>query len=388
LVTFGNRLTISAEIMQPRAVYIHVPFCRRRCPYCNFTVAVDTSGLAARYLNAVTHEICRLDEIYDIDYLFIGGGTPTLLSCKELETLFAAIRSRFRWDSDLEWTVEANPNDLDQVKGRFLAESGVNRISIGGQSFDDNKLKTLGREHAGLELFHAIEQTSKWIGNVSLDLIFGVPGETHEVWQADLKTAGELPLSHVSTYGLTYEKGAAFWGLKQSGKLDAVSDDDELRMYFEAIDYLELKGFRHYEVSNFAREQRECRHNQTYWSLQPWFGFGPGAAGFVNNVRTVNHRSTTRYLQLVERQESPVAECESISPRQLVLERFVFGMRRRDGVDLQTLIANDESAAGSLIQANIEKHIAAGWMEIADGKVRLTRQGLALSDSLWPDYLD
>jgi oxygen-independent coproporphyrinogen III oxidase len=378
----------SLETLPPKAAYIHVPFCHHRCPYCNFTVTVERADWIQRYLKCLETELAWLGPAKkDVDTIFIGGGTPTLLDDSALEKLLNSLTTHLRLSQNGEWSIEANPNDLSEAKCRLLKAAGINRISIGGQSFNDAKLKQLGRNHSGQSLIEAIALCQEYFDNVSLDLIFGVPGESLATWQRDLDRAIALELKHVSTYGLTYEKGAAFWSQLQKGELRAVDEGDELAMYINAIDSLSSAGMEHYEVSNFARPTFQCRHNQTYWTMQPWYALGPGAAGFLNGKRTLNHRSTIKYLQLVEANQSPIIEAEAIDGAQLTRERFVFGMRLLRGVDLSLLSIEGEPEILSMIRSTIEKHVAAKWLIQEGSNVRLTPQGLTISDSLWPEYL-
>jgi len=339
-----------------------------------------------RYLSALEVELCQLESPRPVETIFIGGGTPTLLDESQLLRLTDSLRRWLPISETGEWTIEANPNDLTLEKCKLLADQGVSRISIGGQSFDPEKLQILGRDHDGETLQRAIETASRFFSRVSLDLIFGVPQETLAVWKRDLRLAIESGAQHVSTYGLTYEKGAAFWSQLQRGSIQATAEEEELAMYFEAIGQLSAAGMVHYEVSNFARTDYACRHNETYWAAQPWWGFGPGAASYVDGVRRVNHRSTSKYLQRIETGQSPVAESESIDWEQWTRERFVFGMRKIAGIDWHELEQLGEPTSLLSMKPIVDKHVEQGWFIREQNRVRLSRPGLAISDTLWPEY--
>ncbi len=374
------------DLDQPRAAYVHVPFCHHRCPYCNFTVVADHLEWVDRYLLAIEIELSQLKHPKPVDTIFIGGGTPTLLDESQLARLFDGLRRWLPMNAEGEWTIEANPNDLTASKCRFLSSQGINRISIGGQSFDAAKLKTLGRDHDGDGLRRAIMVAKDFCPNVSVDLIFGVPGETLPVWQHDLEAAFIAGVHHLSTYSLTYEKGAIFWSQLQRGNIRATTEEDELAMYFEAIERITDAGMLHYEVSNFAYPNYACRHNESYWTAQPWWAFGPGAASFVDGVRCINHRSTSKYLQKIEANQSPIAESETIDWAQWTRERFVFGMRKIVGVDWCELTRTGEPTSVAAIREILDRHIEAGWFVEEANQVSLSRAGLAISDGLWPEY--
>jgi oxygen-independent coproporphyrinogen-3 oxidase len=286
-----------------------------------------------------------------------------------------------------EWSIEANPLDVTQEKLELWSSFGIRRISLGGQSFDAKKLKVLERDHSPSQLQHAIELAQQFMTSVSLDLIFAAPGETLDVWRQDIETAIACKVDHLSTYGLTYEKGARFWGLRSRNQLPVVTEETELEMYAFAIDTLPAAGLEHYEISNFARQGHECRHNQTYWNGEAWWAFGPSAARYVGDVRSVNHRSTLTYLRRMEDASSPVDEREPLTASQKVRERFVFGMRQIAGVDWKRLAEQADEATRDSISVSISEHTQAGWMHVDAGRVQLTRQGLFLSDSLWHHYL-
>ena len=373
--------------MTPRAAYVHVPFCRRRCGYCNFTVVAGRDDLVADYLRAVELELRQLQTPREVDTLFFGGGTPTQLSPAALDQLCRLAREWFPLADGYEFSVESNPADLDESKLAVLQAAGVNRLSLGGQSFDDRKLESLERDHRCSQLQHAIGRCRPQFASLALDLIFAVPGETLEVWTADLQAAIAAGVDHVSTYGLTYEKGAAFWGRRQRGLLRPLDEEQERAMYEAAIDLLTAAGLEHYEVSNFARPGHRCRHNEVYWRGESYFAVGPGAARYVDGWREMNHRSTTTYLKRVLAGQSPVAERERLPPPDAARERLVFGLRMLEGVDRALFAAATGFQIDDLVGPALRRFVDQGLLEDTGGRVRLTRAGLLVSDALWPDLL-
>lgn len=374
------------DLSAPRAAYVHVPFCHTHCPYCNFTVIADRLDLVDRYVEAVAQELSTLGHPRAVNTIFIGGGTPTMLPRDAMQRLLATLQRWLPLASDGEWSIEANPQDVTQELCQLLRDQGINRISLGGQSFDSAKLRMLGRDHTGDQLASAIDTACQWFEEVSADLIFGVPGEDMHVWKSDLQMVTSRGLSHVSTYGLTYEKGARYWAQLQKGQLVAVPEETELEMYLYAIDTLTQHGMIHYEVSNFAKPGSECVHNQTYWQGHAWLGIGPGAAAYIDGTRTVNHRSTVKYLQRIEAGQSPVAESQRLDWSTRTRERFIFGMRQLKGVNWNELASSGEPKSIEDIAQQLPKHITLGFIEWHEGHVRLTPQGLPISDSLWLDY--
>jgi oxygen-independent coproporphyrinogen-3 oxidase len=342
--------------------------------------------LVDRYVEAVCRELTALGSPHAVKTIFIGGGTPTLLPREPMVRLFEEIRRWIPLVENGEWSIEANPQDINKDLCLLLRDQGINRISLGGQSFDATKLKTLGRDHTGDQLASAIDIARQWFDEVSVDLIFGVPGEDLQIWKADLSQATSRGVSHISTYGLTYEKGARYWSQLQKGELVAVPEETELEMYLTAIAFLKENEFTHYEVSNFAKPGSECQHNQVYWQGDPWLGIGPGAAAYVGGTRSVNHRSTLKYLQRMEAGESPVAESQVLDWSTRTRERFIFGMRRLRGVEWSSFASAGEPRSVEEISLQIPKHIQLGFLEWHDGYIRLTAAGLPISDSLWLDY--
>ncbi len=377
---------VAAE-SRPRAVYVHVPFCRHRCGYCNFTVVAGHDDLATAYLDAIEREMRWLGEPAEVETLFLGGGTPTHLTPPQLRRLLEAVRRWFPPVGDFEWSVEANPCDIDPAKADLLAEYGVNRVSLGAQSFDAAKLAVLERDHRGDDIRRAVEICRSRFASLSLDLIFGAPGESLAGWQQDLAAAMDLAPDHLSTYGLTYELGTTFWGRRLRGELASVAEDAERAMYETALDTLTAAGFEHYEVSNFARPGRRCRHNEVYWSGGRYFAIGPGAARYVGDTRQSNHRSTFTYIRRVLADQSPVAESETLSPEEQAREKLVLGMRTMEGVSPTALEQDTGFSLDQLAGAAVQRFKEWNLLTIANGRLRLTREGLLVSDSLWPDFL-
>jgi oxygen-independent coproporphyrinogen-3 oxidase len=376
-----------SESSSPRSAYVHVPFCRHRCGYCNFTLVAGRDDLAESYVEAIERELSWLGEPREVDTLYFGGGTPTHLSDPQLRRLLAAALRWFRPSDGYEFTVEANPADLDVAKSATLAEFGVNRVSLGGQSFQAGKLRLLERDHAPADIHRAIRLARQFAKSVSLDLIFGAPGESLEAWKHDLAAALEMDADHVACYGLTYERGTSFWTRRLRGELHPVHEEDERAMYETAIDTLADAGYEHYEVSNFARPGRRSRHNEAYWLGREYFAVGPGAARYVGGRREMNHRSTTTYLRRVLGGKSPVAESEQLEPEDAARERLVFGLRRMQGIDFADFAATTGFAVEELCGEAIERHTRLGFLRIDGGKLMLTRAGLLVSDALWPDFL-
>ena len=373
--------------MPPRAAYVHVPFCRHRCGYCNFTLVADRDDLIGDYLRAIELELRSLGEPREVDTLFFGGGTPTHLPPHQLRGLIETARRWFPLAAGYELSVEANPADLDERTLAVLAECGVNRLSIGGQSFDAATLTTLERDHAPDQLRNVVAAAQHCVPSVSLDLIFGVPGQSLESWNADLAAALELAPQHVSTYGLTFERGTAFWKRLLEGELGRLDEEIERSMYATAIDTLVGAGFEHYEVSNFAQPGHRCRHNETYWTGRGYHAVGPGAARYIDGRREMNHRSTITWLKRVLSGQSPVAESETLTPPDRAREFLVFALRRLEGIDRQTFAKQTGQQIDDLVGEPLARFVDEGLLADDGRRVRLSRAGLFVSDALWPYFL-
>ncbi|MCI0334469.1 MAG: radical SAM family heme chaperone HemW [Planctomycetes bacterium] len=383
----AEREKVHGQFAPPRAAYIHVPFCRHRCGYCNFALVTGRDDLIGDYLRAIELELARLKIPREVETLYFGGGTPTYLSESQIQQLAATVLHWHPLAQGYEWTVEANPADVDESMIETLAALGVTRLSLGGQSFRPEKLRLLERDHEAAHIGRAVKFASRAGMQISLDLIFATPGETLDDWSADLDAALALAPNHISTYGLTFEQGTAYWNRRLRGELEQVDEALERDMYALAIDRLTAAGFEHYEVSNFAKPGCRSRHNETYWSGAGYYATGPGAARYVDGIRESNHRSTTTYLKHVLAGRSPVAESEHLSPEARARELLVFGLRRLKGVTRNEFAEITCYEVDELVGGSLRKFVELGML-VDDGyQIRLTRDGLFVSDAMWPELL-
>ena len=330
--------------MEPVGVYVHVPFCRKRCPYCAFVLIESDGTLHDRFVEKICREIRTAHPCART--LYFGGGTPSLLSAEQIGRMIDAVGG-----TPEEITVECNPEGL-RLEG--LREIGVNRITLGLQALDDRLLKFLGREHDADGARRAYREASRRFENVCVDLIFGVPGQTLESWKGTLDEVHSWRPAHVSLYGLTYEAGTPFEKIR-----DRVPEETERAMYEAAMDA--LSEYHHYEISNFALPRFESKHNRSYWEGRPYLGFGPGAHSFDGIHRWQNLSNVREWLE----REDVVMQRETLTPEQKRIERLLLGLRQDIGVELAT------------IPAGLEK-----FLERADGRVRLTRAGRCVADSV------
>jgi oxygen-independent coproporphyrinogen-3 oxidase len=370
-----------------RAAYVHVPFCKHRCGYCNFTVVAGRDDLFDAYLQAIDRELSWLGEPRPVDTLFCGGGTPTHLPPDKLNHLCQIVRKWFPLAPGYEFSVEANPADLCDARVDVLIEHGVNRISLGAQSLDPGKLSFLDRDHSPVDIAQCVARIRPHMRSVAVDLIFGVPGESVDRWDYDLTEALKLDVEHISTYGLTYERGTSLWTRWKKDQVQRLDDDTERVMFERAIDVLTGSGYEHYEVSNFARPGHHCRHNEVYWSGREYYAAGPGAARYVGGRREVNHRSTTTYLRRVLRGESAVAESEELTHEDRAREALVIGLRRMQGVDRTEFARQTGFELESLVGREMDRFMEQQLLRWDGNRLCLTRQGLMVSDSIWPYFL-
>ncbi len=371
---------------QPRSAYVHVPFCLKRCSYCDFSIIAGRDDLIPRYLQALELEISqclqKFDQSPQLDTLFIGGGTPTLLSPTELEELLSILLRHFRLAQGAEYTIEANPDGLSIEKQQVLKQFGVNRISLGVQSFDAEILKRLDRKHSPQQVIGILEQLSSSMPNISLDLIYGVPGQSLASWQQTIQQAIQLQPAHISTYALTFEKGTSFWSQRSKGKLKQVEDLCEIEMYQWTVETLQASGYPQYEISNFARPEMESRHNCAYWTGQPYLAFGPGASRFVDGTRSTNHRSPFTWMKRIEADLSPIDYTDDLTSEQRARELFAIGLGYLQGVEKSRIERQSGHRIESLLENELINLKQKGWIEETEQFIRLTSEGKLFADAV------
>ena len=371
----------------PRAAYLHVPFCVHRCGYCDFTVVAGRADLVPAWFDALAAELALLETPRPVETLFIGGGTPTWLEPPDLARLLELVTRWFPLAPGAEFSVEANPSGLDEPRIDALAAAGVNRVSLGVQSFFDRDLALLERDHTAATVREVVTLLRQLTGNLSCDLIFAVPGQSLADWQHNLETALELGFPHISTYGLTIEKGTTFWSRRKKGQLPAVPEALERDMYEAAMDRLPAAGLEQYEISSFARPGHRCRHNQVYWRGEPFFAAGPGAARYLNGSREVNYRSVTGWIRHVLAGDSPVHERETLTPADRARELLVLGLRMTDGISADEFRHRTGLILQEFAGSTITPLLEAGLLEHTADRLRLTREGRCLADSVAGEFL-
>ncbi len=316
----------------PKSLYIHIPFCRSRCPYCGFMSCLYEGGLAESFLSVLLKQIKNLN--FSFRTIYIGGGTPTVLDINLIEKLLMEIKRLV--NPTTEFTIEANPESLSEDKIKLFLDCGINRISIGCQSFNNKKLNFLGRIHTTKQAEISIQKAKKsGFDNISLDLIFGLPGEINQIWQADLFRAAELPITHLSTYMLTYEKETQLFRRLNQKEFLPLPEEKMASMYKEAIGYLTENKFKQYEISNFAKKGFNCFHNFSYWRNESYLGLGPSAVSFLGKTRKKNVSSLAKYINAVRKNEEIWDYSEELSGLKSAEETAALKIRTLEGINLE-----------------------------------------------------
>ena len=365
-------------------LYVHIPFCLSKCHYCDFYSTTSVS-VVPDYLRALLEEMEMYRDRFNLfDTVYIGGGTPSLLSPRDLGSILETISECFHLLPDPEITIEANPADVDPFFLESIRRRGINRINIGIQSFDEHVLSFLGRRHSVKQAFSAVEESRKaGFENVGVDLIYGIPGQDFNSWLNSLRQALVLSPEHISCYQLTLEPNTPLGRKYKSGELAIPGEELQYQFFMRTSEFLRDAGYIHYEVSNFAREEvYRSRHNQKYWDHSPYLGLGPSAHSFLENRRWWNHRSLDRYLALISAGNLPVEETEILTLKQLQLEAVYLGLRTKKGVALQDLKKFYDYDLLTEKRKILERLEEEGFISIENGYLHPTHSGLAIADSL------
>ena len=370
-------------------LYVHIPFCSSRCVYCGF---YSTTGLELRerYVDAVCKEISFRSENIEvggerpqIGTVYLGGGTPSQLTISQLQQIFDTIYIYNKVENDAEVTIEMNPDDVNKETAEALRKLPVNRISMGAQTFSDERLRFLRRRHNASQVKEAVE-TLRQAGfkNISIDLMYGFPNQTLEEWKTDIEKALELDVEHISTYCLMYEEGTALYKLLEQGKVAEIDEELERDMYYTLIERLEAAGYEHYEISNFARKGYRSRHNSSYWRGIPYIGVGAAAHSYDIKTRSWNVADIKKYIEAMEQGKRPYEE-EVIDADTRYNDAITVALRTKEGLDLTTLPDNQRRYC----IANAKRHIDANLLRLADNHLALTKEGLFVSDMVMSDLM-
>jgi putative oxygen-independent coproporphyrinogen III oxidase len=367
--------------MTPAGLYIHIPFCRSRCSYCDFATGLYESGLAERYVHSLCDEISRSSSTAaKVDTIYFGGGTPSLLDPQQLDRILLTLRENFDVNPGSEITIEINPGSVTLEKLREFRRLGINRASFGAQTFDDHELAKLGRSHTAADArrtFHDLRTAG--FDNVSFDLIAGLPGQTLAGWQRNVDEALELRPEHLSFYLLEVHSGTPLAQHIERGIQPAPDEDLAAVMYEWMLERAVSAGYEHYEISNLCRPGFQSRHNTKYWTGEPYFGFGCSAHSYDGESRRwSNHRDVLEYVRLVEEGSSAIKERQDLSDHDVRSETLFLGLRLMRGVSLDLCKA---------YQADLDKFREAGLLEIDGDLIRLTRSGALLSNEVFSAFV-
>ena len=371
------------------SLYIHIPFCRQKCPYCNFHSVPYEPGIASDYVGALLAQIEKAAKPFST--IYIGGGTPTVLGAGLLGRLLGGLSGQGRFLS--EFTVEANPESLSRDTARLFLESGVNRVSVGVQSFSDSKLKKLGRIHNAEAAQSAIRLLSaSGFKNISLGLMFGLCGESLDDWMLDLEKAAASGVAHISCYALTYEKGTPFFNAAQDKSAGLPEEEAVVEMYERAVDYLAQRGFRQYEISNFARDDYACSHNLNYWENGPYIGLGASAVSYINGRRQENVSDIKEYISKAASGENPVFSSEELSSSDRARETLALKIRTAEGIDREWFKGKTGLDLFEFCPKPVKELADTRLIEYKrlDGRVSgffLTRKGFLFADSVSREFL-
>lgn len=373
----------------PRAAYVHVPFCIHRCGYCDFTVITNRDDLIDVYLQCLERELrSTLQNPKPVETLFVGGGTPSYLNAQQLKRLLKLLREWLPLEQSGEFSIECNPEQFTSDRMEVMQQAGVNRISLGVQSLDEQHLRILERSHNAGDVESVVDRLLKFgLSNVAIDLIFAVPNQALADWKRTLQRVVEFPIKHVSTYGLTWEKGTAYWTRRMKEQLRPVGEEEERSMYEVAMEFLPDQGFEQYELSNFAKAGFASRHNQVYWRGEPYWGFGPGAASYIDGVRATNHRSVTQWIKLTESGQSPIQSTEKLNSEDHAREAVMLGLRQVVGISIEEFHQRYGHELRELAPAAWQMLLDEQLLEETGSHVRLTQKGRFVADSVMSEFL-
>lgn len=374
-------------------LYLHFPFCISKCPYCDFnSYPIKEDSQISSYISALYQEIMTYSQKFtksNIKTIYLGGGTPTILSGVQIYNILEFCKDKFNIDKNAEITIEANPGTLNGEKIKLLMRSGINRLSLGAQSFDNLFLKKLGRIHNAQDIIDSyLLARATGFNNINLDIMFALPGQTTENFQADLKKALSLKPDHLSLYNLTINPGTEYYENHKKNNLKLPSEDEEFDMYDWAIKFLKKNNFEHYEIANFAQPHKRSLHNLIYWKNQPYLGIGAGAYSFIRGYRYMNYKDPEKYIKEVINNKLPIDHGEKLSLRKRMIETTILGLRTKDGVSFKEYKTRFGVALDDIFSKQMGKLVNLGLLKKDDSKIKLTDKGIFLANTVFREFVD
>lgn len=374
-----------------QAAYIHIPFCTHICHYCDFNKVFLHQQPVDAYIDALIIEMERTFERFPtlrLQTVFIGGGTPTSLTAKQLDRLLHAIHRIVPLASNVEFTVEANPDGVSDEQLRVLKQWGVNRLSFGVQTFDDELLTRIGRTHTKETAIETIERAHDLgFHNINIDLMYGLPTQTIAQLKETLQMTFSLPIQHVSAYSLIIEPKTVFYNLMKKNTLSLPSQEEEAYMYEIVMEQMEKHGYVQYELSNYAQKGLYSRHNMTYWNNEYYYGFGAGAHSYMNGVRYVNVGPIKKYIQLIEHGKLPYVDTHVVSKEEQMEEHMFLGLRKTEGVNKREFLARYGKTVHEVFSEAIARQKRNGLLEETDEAIVLTHRGKLLGNEVFQSFL-
>lgn len=377
------------------SLYIHIPFCASKCFYCDFNSYVASEAVRAQYVDDLIGELKNLKRWYSaersvepLQTIYVGGGTPTMLSAREFERIAEAIHGQFALASDLEWTVEANPGTTEPDILRAMKEMGVNRVSIGTQTFNETLLLSIGRLHSPEQTRISVERAyAAGIKRVSLDLMLGLPDQTLVDVEDALSQALATGVSHVSAYGLKVEENTPFFSWEKKGFLHLPDEELQVAMYERVRERLIDAGFLHYEVSNYAKPGEESRHNLTYWRNRPYFAAGAGAHGYTGEMRYENMRSLSAYHHACQSGARPIEQEYPVSLQEAMENEMMLGLRLTEGVSDRSFFERFQASIEQVFKAECERLLKLGVLTHRDGVWRIPEQHVEVANEIYAEFV-
>lgn len=374
-----------------RGVYIHIPFCHQICNYCDFNKFFFQNQPVDEYIESLGKEMALWQsdlEKAKIDTIFIGGGTPTSLTVEQLERLLSLIHQHIPMEYVAEFSSEANPDELTLEKMQLMRKYGVNRLSMGVQTFDQDLLKILGRTHSNDHVYDVIENAKQTeFPSISIDLMYGLPNQTMDQWKASLQEAFRLKIPHISAYSLLVEPKTIFYNLLSKGRLSLPGEDLEAEMYSYLLEEMKSHGYSQYEISNFAYEEKESKHNLLYWNNDEYIGLGAGAHGYVNGVRYSNHGPLKKYMQTIDLGEKPLMMQKEVTKVEKMEEEMFLGLRKNRGVSLETFEERYSLTLREVYGKELDELLYKELIVIENDFVKLTTRGRFMGNEVFQYFL-